>query len=78
MTLDMNRPAATEPQTGTRTKLLQEAADQGYWLSRRQLDNGERAWTWLQHGDSSPQPMFLTRRQALDYMTSKLGETARS
>jgi hypothetical protein len=66
MALDMS-PGATDLRAA-----LRDAASQGYWLTRRHIDNGEYAWTWLRHGDDSPQPWFLTRRQAVDYISDKL------
>ena len=65
MALDMD-PAAINMRAA-----LRDAASQGYWLTRRPLDNGEHAWTWLLDGDDTPQPVFLTRRQAIEYISEK-------
>jgi hypothetical protein len=73
MTLDMSRRLEPAEQPGGRAAILHAAAAQGLWLTRRPLDNGEYAWTWLADGDSRPQPLFLTRRQAIDFMAEKLG-----
>lgn len=49
------------------------AADvQGYVLLQRELDTGQLAWTWLSP-DREPQPRFLTRREAIAFMSDKLG-----
>ncbi len=36
------------------------------------LDNGQPAWTWLLEHDDKPQPWFLMRLQAIEYMSEKL------
>jgi hypothetical protein len=40
-------------------------------LTQRPLDNGQWAWVWVDD-DERPQPWFLTRRQAIEYMSDKL------
>jgi ribosome maturation factor RimP len=39
----------------------------GYVLMQRELETGERDWTWRQDADCR-HPCFATREQALDYM----------
>jgi hypothetical protein len=56
----------------TETDVVRDAAARGFWLAQRPLDNGEPAWVWLDD-DDRPRPSFLTRRQAIDYMSEKLG-----
>ena len=69
-------PSRTAPTSSAgrkifRTRTMRDAAAKGWWLSRRPLDNGEFAWTWLLDGDDSPQALFLTRRQAIQYMSGR-------
>ena len=45
---------------------------EGFILLQRELDTGQLAWTWLSPHDE-PQPQFLTRREAIAYMSEKLG-----
>jgi hypothetical protein len=59
-----------------RTRVMGDAAERGYWLTHRPLDNGEYAWTWLLHEDDRSQPLFRTRREAFRFMRDKLSETA--
>jgi len=59
-----------------RTHVMRDAAERGYWLTRRPLDNGDRSWTWLLHDDDGSQPTFLTRREAFRFMREKLSDTA--
>jgi hypothetical protein len=51
--------------------VLRDASSRGFWLTQRTLDNGQRAWAWVDD-EQRPQPWFLTRRQAIDYMSDKL------
>jgi len=55
---------------------MRDAAERGYWLTQRPLDNGEHAWTWLLHDDGQPQPLFRTRREAFRFMREQLNGTA--
>ena len=59
-------------QVSTETDVVRDAAARGFWLTQRPLDNGQRAWVWLLDGNDQPQPSFLTRRQAIEYMGEKL------
>ena len=52
--------------------VLRDASSRGFWLTQRSLDNGQRAWIWMLDGDDHPQPWFLMRRQAIEYMDQKL------
>jgi hypothetical protein len=52
--------------------VVRAAAARGFWLTQRSLDNGQRAWVWLLERDDKPQPWFLMRRQAIEYMGEKL------
>ena len=70
MTVDEYTPT-THIRSGS-TTALRDAAEHGYWLTRRQLDNGEYAWTWLLDGSDTAQPVFITRRQAIDHMSERL------
>ena len=47
------------------------AEDYGFRLLQRDLDTGNVAWTWLPDNDG-PQARFLTRRQAIFYMSDRL------
>jgi hypothetical protein len=52
---------------------VMKAADlNGFILMQRELDTGQRAWTWLSPRDE-PQPQFLTRREAIAFMNDNLG-----
>ena len=51
---------------------VMKAADlEGFILLQRELDTGQLAWTWLSPHDE-PQPQFLTRREAIAYMSERL------
>jgi hypothetical protein len=54
--------------------VVRAAAASGFWLTQRVLDNGQPTWLWLLHNDDQPQPSFLTRRQAIEYMSAKLSD----
>jgi hypothetical protein len=56
----------------TEEEIVVDAAAQGFWLVQRTLDNEQSVWAWLLDEDETPQPSFLTRRQALDYMSERL------
>ena len=59
-----------------RTRVMRDAAERGYGLTHRPLDNGEYAWTWLLHDDGRSQPLFRTRREAFRFMRETLNGTA--
>ena len=43
----------------------------GFTLMQRELDTGQLAWAWIPPHDE-PQPQFLTRREAVAFMSEKL------
>ena len=52
---------------------VMKAADlEGFLLMQRELDTGQLAWTWISPHDE-PQPQFLKRREAIAFMSEKLG-----
>ena len=59
-----------------RTHVMRDAADRGYWLTHRPLEDGNEAWTWLlDDDDDGSQPSFPTRREAFRFMREKLDGT---
>jgi hypothetical protein len=55
--------------------IIRAATSRGFWLMHRPLDTGGSAWTWLFPHDDTPKPLFLTRRQAVEYMGEQLGRS---
>jgi hypothetical protein len=51
-------------------ELIEWVVASGFQLVQRELPTGQLAWVLTSDGDG-PDPVFLTRRQALDYIPER-------
>ena len=59
----------------SRDAVVAVARAQGYDLVQRETDTGNLVWTW-RSADGRPQPLFLTRVQAIAFMREHLARIA--
>jgi hypothetical protein len=55
--------------------VITRARAQGFDLVQRETDTGNLVWSWRM-SDVRPQPSFLSRRMAIDYMAAVLDRIA--
>jgi hypothetical protein len=65
------RTVIVQTSDDTALEVTEAARAHGYDLLQRELDTGQVAWTWFSTRDE-PQPRFLTRREAIAFMSGRL------